>query len=44
MYLDITELTISIDWQMFAYALGCLTIYFIYKLLFGKGGKKKGKK
>lgn len=44
MYLNITDLTISIDWQMFAYALGCLTIYLVYKLIFGNGGKKKGKK
>lgn len=44
MYLDITDLTIEIDWQMFAYATGCFTIYFIYKLIFGKSHKKKGKK
>lgn len=44
MYLDITDLTISIDWQMIGYAFACLTLYFVYKLVFGKGGKKKGKK
>lgn len=44
MYLDITELTISIDWQMVGYGFACLTMYLIYKVVFSKGGKKKGKK